>query len=95
MKNILQTDTQTDRHTHTPYPSYSRLEKIFFETTKMFPAYGVPCPWGAWLILNNAFLVFLEMAPEGSLPVGRILNNIASRCPILRSIFELNLGQIG
>jgi len=41
-----------------------------------------------------AFLVFLEMAPEGSLPVGRFLNNIASRCPILTSIFEPNLGQI-
>jgi len=56
---------------------------------------GYLSPWGACLILNNAFLVFLEMAPEGSLPVGRFLNNIASQCPILRSIFELNLGQIG
>ena len=51
---------------------------------------GCLSPWGACLILNNAFLVFLEMAPEGSLSVGRFLNNIALRYPILRSIFEPN-----
>ena len=37
---------------------------------------GCLSPWGACLILNNAFLVFLEMAPEGSLPVGRFLNKM-------------------